>query len=173
MTIHELESKLREAGVSDILIPGFVDQETAPVQFRPLPQAIGFQCESSVLRFEVIATTGTMRVSIDNSLGMPVELEDDMIAAVASLREQLLDDSDGSNPLRTIRFWNLVEDESGLRCAAAQLELANGQELFVDPTYHFGIRIGGTRQREIWRENWPDAKRASEHVIKLGAHKHT
>jgi hypothetical protein len=167
MTAADLESRLRGAGVSDVLLPGFIDEEAQPHRFRALPQEIYFECDSSLLKFEAIATTGTLRVSLVDSVSGSVELDDDMVPAVASLREQVLDDSDGSNLLLELRLWNLAEDEDGLRCAAAQLQLANGQQIFVDPTYHFGIRVGGALQRDIWSDTWPDAKGAREHVVAL------
>jgi hypothetical protein len=108
-----------------------------------------------------------MRISVDVKIEIPFQLEEGMTAAVASLREQCLDDADGDNHLRAIRFWALTEDEAGLCCAAAQLDLVNGQQIFVDPSYHFGMRIGGSQQRESWRENWPAAKQALERLISL------
>jgi hypothetical protein len=90
-----------------------------------------------------------------------------MLSAVTSVREQCLDDADGRNDLSVMRFWDATEDEAGLRCAAAQLDLTNGQQIFVDPTYHFGIRIGGALQKRIWLENWPTAKQALEHIVHL------
>jgi hypothetical protein len=167
MTAADLESRLRGAGVGDVLLPGFVDDEAQPHRFRALPQAIYFECDSSLLKFETIATTGTMRVLLVDTVSGSVDLDDDMVPAIASLREQVLDDPDGSNLLLELRLWNLAEEEDGLRCAAAQLRLANGQQIFVDPTYHFGIRVGGTRQRDIWFDTWPDAKDAREHVVEL------
>ena len=167
MTAADLESRLRGTGVSDVLLPGFIDDEAQPHRFRALPQAIYFECNSSLLKFEAIATTGTMHVSLADNLSVSVDLDDDMVPAIASLREQVLDDPVGSNLLLEIRLWNLAEDENGLRCAAAQLQLANGQQVFLDPSYYFGIRVGGTRQRDIWFDTWPDAKGAREHIVEL------
>lgn len=167
MTASDLESRLRGAGVSDVLLPGFIDDEVQPHRFRALPQVIYFECDSLLLKFETIATTGTMRVSLVDNVSGSVDLDDDMVPAIASLRQQVLDDVDGSNLLRELRLWNLAEEEEGLRCAAAQLQLVNGQQIFVDPTYHFGIRVGGARQRDIWCDTWPAAKGAREHVVGL------
>jgi len=167
MTLIELQLLLDGSGVSDILLPGVIDQDEKPARFRPLPQALYFECNSAYLKMETIATTGTMRISIVDSIEIPFHIEEDMTTAVTSLREQCLDDADGSNHLRAIRFWALTEDEAGLCCAAAQLDLVNGQQIFVDPSYHFGMRIGGSQQREIWRENWPVAKQAVERLMSL------
>jgi hypothetical protein len=167
MTLLEFHSRLIGSSVSDVLFPGFIDQDESPARFRPLLQSTYFECGSAYLKMEVISTTGTMRLSIEDKIEIPAQIEEEMTAATASLREQYLDDSDGQNDLSAIRLWNVTEDETGLRCAAAQLDLVNGQQIFVDPTYHFGIRIGGPRQRDIWYESWPDAQRALEHVVSL------
>lgn len=166
MTLLEFRSRLLGSGLSDILLPGFIDQDETPVRFRSTPQIVYFECNSVYLKMEVISTTGSMRLSIDDKIEVPVQIEEeDMTAAVTSMREQYVDDSDGGNDLSAIRLWNVTEDDTGLRCAAAQLDLVNGQQIFVDPTYHFGIRIGGSRQRDIWCENWPAAERALEQVV--------
>ena len=167
MMLVELQLKLNGAGISDILLPGFLDQDENPARFRTLSQAVYFECNSLYLRMAAIATTGSMRISIENRIEIPDQIDEDMTAAVTSLREQCLDDADGRNDLSLIRFWDIVDDANGLRCAAAQLDLVNGQQIFVDPTYHFGIRIGGSLQRESWRENWPTAKQALERVVTL------
>jgi len=166
MTLLEFRSRLLGSGLSDILLPGFIDQDEVPVRFRSTPQTVYFECNSVYLKIEAISTTGSMKLSIDEKIEIPVQIEEeDMTAAVTSMREQYIDDSDGKNDLSAIRLWNVSEDETGLRCAAAQLDLVNGQQIFIDPTYHFGIRIGGSRQRHIWSDNWPAAKPALEHVV--------
>lgn len=109
MTIADLESRLRGAGVSDVLLPGFIDDEVQPHQFRALPQAIYFECDSSLLKFETIATTGMMRVLLVDNVSGSIDLDDDMVPAIVSLREQVLDDADGSNRLLELRFWNLAK----------------------------------------------------------------
>jgi hypothetical protein len=167
MTLLELKSRLNGLSVSDILLSGFIDQDEQPVRFRTLPQVVYFECGSIYIKMETISTTGTMRISVDDKIDMPAGIEEDMTAAVTSIREQCLDDVDSENDLGAIRFWGVLEDEAGLRCAAVQFDLANGQQIFVDPSYHFGIRIGGPRQREIWRRNWPAAEQTSERIIGL------
>lgn len=52
-------------------------------------------------------------------------------------------------------MWGVETTPDGVECAAAQLDLANGQVIFLDPTYHFGIRLGDARQYSIWLENLP------------------
>jgi hypothetical protein len=168
MTLPELRSKLIGSGLSDILLPGFIDQDETPGRFRPIYQTVYFECGPVYLKMECVSTNGMLRISTADKIEMPVQMEEEeLMAAVMSLREQCMDDADGSNGLSVIRLWDVREDETGLRCAAAQLELMNGQQIFVDPTYHFGMRIGGSRQRDIWFENWPAATRASEHVVRL------
>lgn len=36
-------------------------------------------------------------------------------------------------------------------CAAAKIILENGQMIFLDPSFVYGIGIGGKEQEEYWR----------------------
>ena|SRR5215208_6439421 len=165
MNRDELVTTLKGTALSDILIPGFLDQEETPVRFRALPDAVYLDCEGTLIELQTVRTTGTMRIALAEAVRAHPDLEEEMPPAVASLGQQLLNDTENSHPLTAIRLWNVRGSEADLTCEALQLDLANGQQVFIDPTYHFGIRIGGTEQREIWREN--QRATPTEHVIDL------
>ena len=167
MTLAELEANLRGTSLDDILLPGFIDQEAAPVRLRAMLQTVYLECGSSLVELAAIGTTGTMRVSLSERIRHTFELEEGMIAAVTSIRQQILNDADGSNEVGAIRLWGVNDRNGDLHCAAMLIELANEQQIFVDPTYHFGIRLGGSEQRTSWLENWPGAATAFEHVLVL------
>ena len=87
-------------------------------------------------------------------------MDDDMVPATLSVREMVLRDVDGDNALISMRLWNNRMVDGACECAAARLELANGQQLFIDGSYHFGFRIGGAEQELIWSENWRETDRS-------------
>ena len=60
---------------------------------------------------------------------------------------------------------------SGVTCAALELRLQNGQVVFFDPSYHFGIRIGGIEQEATWRKNWPGAESLDVWSSQAGFHR--
>jgi len=70
-------------------------------------------------------------------------------------------------PAAAIRLWNMDVRDGELVCGAMQLDLANGQQIFIDPTYHFGMRVGGSEQRAIWLENQTSSP--AERIIQLAS----
>jgi hypothetical protein len=168
MTLNELENRLRGASLDDVLWGGFVDDEGALAQFFALRDAVYFGFGARLVEFRTIGTTGTMRVALVEAVA-PAGLDGDMVAAVSSVREEVLDDSTGRNKVVALRLWSAREIEAGLQCAAAQIDLANGQMIFLDPTYYFGIRLGAHDQKQRWFENWPGAIEADEVVLALNA----
>lgn len=167
MTIAELQSRLRGAAVTDVMVAGFIDRAETPLRFRPVLQNIYVTCREVILEMGVVRTTGAMQLSLSHGINFKLELEDGMLPVSMSLRELVLADPDGANELVAIHLWSPKEDSAGLRCLAARIDLANGQEIFVDPTYHFGIRLGGREQQATWTENWPGAHDAQVQTISL------
>jgi hypothetical protein len=169
MTTNELENVLRGTRVDDVLLDGFMDQDEVPVRFRALRDSLYFELGSVYLHFKAIDSEGAMSIAIVDAMGEHPALDEDMVHAVSSMREQVLQDADGSNEVKALRLWGPAEVAGELRCRAAQLELGNGQQIFVDPSYHFGMRIGGGEQRETWLASWPGAASEREHVLSLVA----
>jgi hypothetical protein len=162
----ELETELRRTRINDIQIAGFVDQ-TEALSFQPMLQFIYLSFGSHLLELRTVGTTGTMCLSFAEGIRHGFDIEDGMQPATMSLNELVLLDPEGSNELVELRFWSPIEVGEELRCSAMRLDLNNGQKIFVDPTYHFGFRLGGLEQERIWRENWPNALGAPQHVLRL------
>jgi len=167
MTLANLEEALRGSTLDDILQAGFIDQGHAPPQFRALRTAVYLEFSSTTVEFQAVDSTGTMAIACVQSVQASAELDDDMLPATASRRDDVLDDSAGSNEVTSLRLWGVVEEHGLIRCGAAQIELANGQVVFLDPTYHFGIRVGGEAQKALWLRNWPGANDLEEFVLSL------
>jgi hypothetical protein len=139
--------------LKDIIVTGFIQSDERPVRFHALWRAIFFECDGIVLKITTIGDSGRMRLALVHSVCYEAELDDDMLPASSSLRLQVLRDPDGSNALSAIHIWNMDESSDEIKCAAARVDLLNGQRIFVDPSYYFGIRLGGHEQEEVWREN--------------------
>lgn len=153
MTSTDVKSKLAGAGLTDVLLVGFLDEEEAPVRFRPILQKVYLAVGSAFLELATIGDTGRMTVTVAPTISRHAELDDDMVPAVTSLREQLLHDPDGSNIIRLLRLWSPADDHHELSCSALGVELCNGQLIFVDPSNYFGIRIGGGDLMKSWLES--------------------
>ncbi len=170
MTIEDLKRTLHGARLDDLLVPGYLDQEATPVRFRALPLSLYVELGAVLLALASVETTGTLRVQPVDTIRRLPELDDDMVFAVASLRQQVLRHVDGENRVAALKLWGARNAEvanGGVDCGAAAFELENGQEIFIDPTNHFGIRVGGSELRQTWFRDWPGAEGASESVLVL------
>src|SRR5947207_2123250 len=68
-----------------------------------------------------------------------------MQPATMSLSELVLSDPEGTNEIVELRLWSPADVGEELRCSAMRLDLANGQKIFADPTYHLGAALLGRR----------------------------
>lgn len=82
---------------------------------------------------------------------------DNSPACTMSIRDMVLTDADGTNQIASITLLGPDFRPESVACATVQLELDNGQVIFFDPSYYFGIRTGGLEQRSIWLDNAPGA----------------
>lgn len=167
MTPSELQGILQDTCFEDVFYSGFVDPGETPARFHIMPGVFHVQCGAVLIEFRAIGTSGRMLVSKVTVIRPNAEIDEDMTAAVTSMRFHVLRDPDGTNQLSAISLWDLVSVAEGLTCSAAQLTLANGQEIFIDPTYHFGLRVGGTEQKAVWHDTWPAAAEMKETILAL------
>ena len=169
MTIADFQNQMRGSSISDVQLVGFVDQSETPLRFRPILQYAYFICGSLVLEMETIETTGSMRLTWVSEVRFKFELEDGMSPAIMSLCEQIMADPDSDNRLTSLCLWSPADVTDGIRCSAARFDLVNGQQIFADPSYHFGIRLGGPDQERRWMDTWPSANQAPVQVLTLNA----
>lgn len=161
MRIQELQNLLQETALDDIVVVGFLDSSERPVRFHPLYRTLFLECGTKLLKISVIGDTGRLLIAKVDTMSWEHDLDNDMQPACSSVRQSVLEDPDGSNRLIVMNLWDASELESGVECAAARFDLANDQKIFLDPSYHFGIRIGGLGQQAIWSEN----SRSADHIL--------
>ena len=95
------------------------------------------------------------------------EIDEDMMRAKSSVSEIILSDTMANgNDIDNIIFYNL-EDQEELLCDAIEIKLVNGQVIFLDPSYYFGINIGGKEQKQMWKINLKETENISETYIKI------
>ena len=157
MTLNELKSTLHGTSITDVLLTGFLDESESPVRFCALLQAVYFELGCSLLQIATIGDSARASLQIVSVPQGSTDLDDDMVPAVASIRHQILQDPDSSNAIRSVRLWNVQQEAGQVSCSATCMELCNGQNIFVDPSNYFGIRIGGNELKEIWVANSADA----------------
>jgi hypothetical protein len=168
MKLSDIQSALRGTDLKDIIVTGFVEKDERSLRFHALWRAVYFECDGVLLKMATVGDSGRMRLALVHSVCYEAELDDDMLPASSSVRLQVLRDPDGSNVLAAIRLWNMDQTSEEIQCAAARLDLLNGQRIFVDPSYYFGIRLGGHEQEEVWEENWFESRREDVKIALSG-----
>lgn len=155
--------------ITDILLTGLVCIENGVAEFLPDYRAIHFEINNKFIIFESIEQYSKLKISIAENL-LYYEVDDeDMLKSYTSISNIiLLDIHDTGNKIESIYLYNkTLNDENFIICEAAKLILQNGQTIFLDPKYYFGINIGGNNQEKRWFENLNKEKANDIKVIVL------
>jgi hypothetical protein len=158
LTTSSLLAALRDTSLDDVWVSGFVDKEVEPLQFHASYRTLFFACGGIVLKAAVIRDEGQLELSIvDRPTTDHRPDEDDLIPALSSVREVALVDPNGVNSIAAVHLWNVRETASAVLSAALRFDLSNGQRLFIDPSYFFGMRLGGAEQEQAWQDGFRKA----------------
>lgn len=154
--------------IEDIYLTGFVDIEDGVAQFYHDLRFMYFEVNSKYIEFESINQFSKLRIKIVDSVGHNFEIDEDMMKGKSSVSEIILRDTMANgNNINNITFYNLEEQEEELICDAMEIKLVNEQVIFLDPSYYFGINIGGNEQKQIWKFNLKDNAKVNETYIKI------
>jgi len=162
--IEYLKKVVKNNNIEDIYLTGFVDVENGIAQFCHDLRFMYFEINNKYIEFEVVEQFSKLKIRIVDSIEYNFEIDKDVIKAKSSVSEIVLNDTmSAGNNISTIIFYNLVEE--CLICDAIEIELTNGQIIFLDPSFYFGINIGGKEQKQLWKENLKENAIISETLI--------
>lgn len=148
--------KLHDKNISDIIKVGFIDIEDGYAQMSFANKYLFIEFDSFLLKFTSIEQYSQLQVEIVSDVTFDIELDDDLIPARASVATIVLTDDMGDNKINSIELFNCSnKTDQNIQCDAMSIYLESGQELFIDPTYYFGLNIGGKEQKEKWFVNLP------------------
>lgn len=165
--IEYLKKIVKNHNIKDVYLTGFVDVEDGVAQFYHDLRFIYFEINSKYIEFESINQFSKLRIKIVDSVAHNIEIEEEMMKAESSVGEIILNDTMANgNDIDNIIFYNLEEQEE-LICDAMEIKLVNGQLIFMDPSYYFGINIGGKEQKQMWELNLKDNVKVNETYIKI------
>ena len=166
--INKLKKLVKNNDIEDIYLTGFVDIEDGIAQFYPDLRFIYFEINSKFIEFESINQYSKLRIKLEELVNHKFEIDEDMMKGKSSVSEIILN-QDGAigNFIDIIKFYNLEEKEEELICDAIEMKLKNEQVIFLDPSFYFGINIGGCEKKEIWKENLNSNAKITETYIKI------
>ncbi len=166
--INNLKKVVKNNDIEDVYLTGFVDIEDGIAQFYPDLRFIYFEINSKFIEFESINQYSRLRIKIVNAVNHNFEIDEDMMKGKSSVSEIILT-QDGAigNCIDIIKLYNLEEKEEALICDAIEIKLKNEQVIFLDPSFYFGINIGGDEQKKIWKLNLDNNVEINETYIKI------
>lgn len=166
--LEKLTDIFKNNSVQDIYLVGFVDIEDGAAKFYPDMRLYYFEVGEHCIEFESIDQYSKLSVSIVDSIRYKFEYDEDMLPCKTSVRQIIFTDSmSAKNTVKSIIIYGMELNKEQLICDSIQLNLNNGQELFIDPSFYFGINIGGAEQRKFWIENFENDTKHAETIIEI------
>ncbi|QWU15562.1 hypothetical protein SAMN04487895_112103 [Paenibacillus sophorae] len=166
--LESIKQLLKNNPLSDVYLAGSIDIEDGIADFCPDMRFLYFELGEKLIEFESINQYSKLSLKIVDSVRYQFEFDEDMLPGKSSVRHIILTDSmSATNGVKNINFYNLEEQESQLICDGLQIRLVNGQELFLDPSFYFGINIGGLEQKKFWVENLTNDSVPNETFIEI------
>lgn len=141
--------------ITDIISTGVVSIENGSAEFLPDLRILHFEIAGKFVVFESIKQFSEIRISVSEKLCYYDVDDEDMLKSYMSIANIILwDIYDKGNKTAEIYLYDQkLEDNNSIICNAVKINLSNGQTIFLDPKYYFGINIGGSDQEKRWFDN--------------------
>ncbi|WP_106766555.1 hypothetical protein [Paenibacillus faecalis] len=167
--LEEFVDIFKSGSIQDIYLLGFADIEDGVADFCPDKHYYYFEVGKKYIEFESINQYSKLSVRIVDSIQYQFEIDEDMLPCKASVSQIILTDSmSAKNTVKSFVINGMeFNDNKRIVCISLQLNLDNGQELFIDPSFYYGINIGGGEQRKFWIENLTDGIKPDEIIIEI------
>ena len=153
MNPKEFLQPLCGKSLTDLQVVGVVCPTHQGHHFTPFFEQVFWVLCSGLIELSTFEQGESLRLRWINAILPACNHDPEAPLATSSIAPVILRDVHADSPIQSIKVFNARIESDGLHCEALQLLLQNRQVLFFDPTYTFGIRIGGSEQEGIWREN--------------------
>lgn len=167
--LEELVDIFKSCSIQDIYLLGFVDIEDGVADFCPDMRYYYFEVGEKYIELESINQYSNLSVRIVDAIRYQFEIDEDMLPCKTSVSQIILTDSmSAKNTVKSFVINGMESsDNHQMICNSLQLNLDNGQDLFIDPSFYYGINIGGAEQRKFWNENLADGTMIDEVIIEV------
>lgn len=153
--INKLKEFIRNKTITDIYSVGFIEDEDEICEFHKILDYLYIEINSQYIKLQSINQYSALKLQLVDCIDYDYEIDADWKKAKSSIANIVLNDSMSiGNIIRKIIFYKFNDKE--LTCDAAEFILDNGQILFFDPSYLFGINIGGINQKKSWQDNYKE-----------------
>lgn len=139
--------------MEDVLVQGFVCEEKGGLEYHPMLRTMFLKVGARLIKLESTEQYSVLEISEVQAVTPSFEVDPDTKFCFSSVCELLLVDPMGDNRIECIETYGTRKAGEIDRFDALGIRLHGGQYLFFDPTFIFGIKVGGARQRENWLRN--------------------
>jgi hypothetical protein len=144
---------LCDARLEDLLLQGFTDEEKGGLRFYPMLGALFLKVEGRLIRMQSTEQYSAVELSEVQTVAPTFEVDPGTQFCVSSADELLLLNPMGDNRIECVEVYGRRSAGEIDQFDAIGLRLYAGQYLFFDPSFLFGMKVGGERQRESWLRN--------------------
>ena len=139
--------------IDDVILTGFVIEGDESGEFIPDLTLIFFRAGGRLFACESVRQFSALRLTFPEELFYN-KVDDDVKYGKISVGNLIgIVDHSVNNIVREIRIYNPEECNDEIICGALLFIFNDGRKLFLDPSRHFGIRIGGSEAYEEWLLN--------------------
>ncbi|MBL8681008.1 MAG: hypothetical protein JNK05_17635 [Myxococcales bacterium] len=153
MKISELRGAVCGASIADLWMGGWFESADNQPRFYASLWAYYVEIAGSFLAIRARKYTGEATLSFVSEIPRDPDLEDDMTFTTMSIGEMRLRHPESENRIHRVVLWGASESDEGVECQAARIELSPREALFFDPSFYFGIRLGGNDDQDEWIEH--------------------
>ncbi len=153
--MNQIINLLQSHPLTDILSVGYINSDDTIKKFHIIEEDVYLEFGNSLLRCSSVNQYDKLRMKIVNQIefDFDFELEEDDEFCVCSVFNIYLFDPYGTNQITSAEF--LVDErcniEEGIvKCAKFNIGIKD--ELFLDPTHTFGMKINENRTIKEWIE---------------------
>lgn len=138
--------------ISDIILLGSVDLDETPIESCINHEFLVLGVDDTYIEFSSVNQMSELSVKEKDALTFDYEIDEDDKHTFVSIVNAILADTVSDAAIK-----ELSEYEEAGSLVAIEVLLANGQMIFIDPTYYTGIKIGGEFIKKAFFDNHSEA----------------
>lgn len=145
---------------NDVLVQGYIESDSDISKFCPVLHRIHICLGGIYVNLDNDLYNKYMYLRSANSIEVSFEIDEDDEFSVSSYLDFSLMDTVSKLSIAKVEIFDIDVANEGLKCNALALYYSNGEILFVDPSFHDGMKLGGRLARERFIDEFPDSKAA-------------
>lgn len=157
--ITDIIEVFRSKRLSNLLVPGFVDEFGAVKRFHPMLENVYFEFDDQLLRCSSIDQYWNLQLELVKEISCEFEIDEDDEFCISSISELVLKYPYGQNYVIGLRVFLSEEsrlDEGIVKCAGFEIQCPESERtgddsIFLDPQNPFGIQIDKKDLELEWR----------------------